>query len=303
MISLLRQFIQGGYLFCGLVLGLPLFYLFQKAMAGFLSWDWGTSLKPILLLLVHSLAVTALVTILAVSLGLIFAFLVVKTDLPGKKFWEVALVLPLSIPTYIGAIVYTTLLAPRGMVYQWLGKDLWNIYGADGVVFVLTLFTFPYSFLICRSQLKRIGPLWEEAAFDLGKGKAATLWHVVIPLCSPALLSSALLISLYVLADFGAIALLRFNTFTTAIFYQLDSFNQEKAGLLGLVLLLLAFLIIHCRDQLLKRTDYTSLIGNIPHPALYALGKYKGLALLFMGLCLLCFSDHSTADSVLSYLE
>ena len=220
-------------------------------------------------------------------MGLILAFLVVKTDLPGKKFWHVAMALPLSIPTYIGAIVYTTLLAPHGMVYQWLGRDLWNIYGADGAIFVLTLFTFPYSFLICSSQLKKMGTLWEDAAFDLGKGKRTVICRVLIPLCLPALLSSALLIGLYVLADFGAIALLRFNTFTTAIFYQLDSFERDKASLLGLILLSLALVMTHCRDQFLKKTDYASLGEKTPHPSLYPLGKYKGPALLLLGSCLL----------------
>ena len=287
MISLQRQLIQGGYVLGGLILAFPLFYLFSKALNAGLPWDWGTSFKPILLLFINSLAITVLVTVLSVSLGLILAFLVVKTDLPGKKFWQVAMALPLSIPTYIGAVVYTTLLAPHGMVYQWLGKDLWNIYGADGVIFVLTLFTFPYSFLICCSQFKKMGTLWEEAAFDLGKGKRTVICRILIPLCRPALLSSGLLIGLYVLADFGAITLLRFNTFTTVIFYQLDSFDREKASFLGLILLFLALMMIHCRDQLLKKTDYASLGETLPRPSLYCLGKYKGPALLLLGTCLL----------------
>ena len=275
------------WLLSSFLLSFPLVYLFQQAI-------WGSSFsslfkKQIFVLFVNSLVVTTAVAILSVGLGFILAFLIVKTDLPYKRFWKVAFVLPLSIPTYLGAIVYTSLLAPRGTVNQWLGADLWNIYGLDGVIFVLTLFTFPYSFLICSSQLQNMGRTWEEVSFDLGRGRMKTILLVVMGLCRPALLSSALLVSLYVLGDFGAIALLRFNTFTTAIFYQLDSFHSQNAALLGLVLLIPVVIIVSFRDSFFKRKDHQSVVGKNDSLFLYSLGSYKVWALLFLGI-IFCLS-------------
>ena len=228
-----------------------------------------------------------MVAVLSVGLGFFLAFIIVKTDIPYKRFWKMAFVLPLSIPTYLGAIVYTALFAPRGMVYSVLGRDLWNIYGLDGVIFVLTLFTFPYSFLICCAQLKNMGRTWEETAFDLGRGQWNTFLTVVIRLCRPALFSSGLLVGLYVLGDFGAIALLRFNTFTTAIFYQLDSFQSQNAAFLGLVLLIPAVAIVWLRDSFFKRRDHQHLVGKSNQVVIYALGAYKGVVLLFFSVVVL----------------
>ena len=280
-----RRGIQGTLVLATFILSAPLLYLTGTALQEF--FDKSILRGKTILLLVNSLEVAGAVTLLATTLGFVLAFLTVKTDLPGKKYWQIALILPLSIPSYIGAIAYTSLLAPRGLVYDWIGLDLWNIYGKDGVIFVLTVFTFPYSYLICRSRLKELGTTWEESAFDLGKTPLTTLSKVVIPLCLPALTSSALLIGLYVLADFGSIALLRYNTFTTAIFYQLENFHQQNASILGLLLLSTTSLIIYGRDWFLKRHRHETEKKKTGQPYLYPLGWYKWPGLLLLAATLL----------------
>ena len=279
---------QVGHLAAAVLLGFPILYLLQQATLHLLGGESSVQGGKLLALLLNTLAISGLISFLAMALGFALAFLVAKTDLPGKKFWQVAFVLPLSIPSYVAAIAYTSLLAPKGALYQWSGVELWNIYGADGVIFILTLSTFPYSFLICRSQLKKMSGTWEDMAHDLGHSKLTTLFTVIIPLCRPALLSSVLLTALYVLTDFGAIALLRYNTFTTAIFYQLDSFDRESAALLGLVLLLLVLGIVHGRDALLGKTRYQSLDARNAKPVSHSLGPYKGVALFFVAMVAIC---------------
>ena len=279
--------LQGSYFAAGLILALPIFYLLRQAAisAPWTAWPFH---HLMLTLLLNSLSICLLVTCLAVTLGFALAFLVAKTNLPGKGFWQVALVLPLSIPSYVHAIAYISLLSPRGMIYEWLGWSPWNVYGADGVVLILTLSTFPYSFLICRSQLKKIPSTWDETAWDLGKTRWQSIIRVIIPMCRPALLSSTLLISLYVLADFAAVALLRHSTFTTAIFYHLDSFDRGRASLLGLVLLSIAMLMIAARDRWLRGKDHQSIISNSDQPSLYPLSRSaQTVALGLLSLCLL----------------
>ena len=274
--------IQLAFLALTIILSSPLLFLSSTALQGLFSLDENVLRGQTLTLLFNSIAVAGAVTTLGTSLGFVLAFLTVKTDLPGKKYWQVALILPMCIPSYIGAIAYTSLLAPRGLVYDWIGQDLWNIYGRDGVIFVLTLFTFPYSYLICLSRLKELGSTWEESALDLGKNVRMTLLKVVIPLCRPALASSALLIALYALADFGSIALLRYNTFTTSIFYQLESFHQQRASLMGFILLSLTCLMVYGRDRFILRTHHETSKKKTGKPYLYPLERYKWPCLFFL---------------------
>ncbi|MCY4644457.1 MAG: iron ABC transporter permease [Bacteriovoracales bacterium] len=296
----LSRWVGGGYSAAALLFSLPLFSILQKAFSALGVWDFGSFQKHLFTLLFNSFTIVAVTTTLSVSIGFLLAFLVVKTDLPGKRFWEVVFVLPLGIPSYIGAIAYISLLAPKAILSDWLGRELWNIYGADGVIFILTLFTFPYSFLICRSQLKKMGAHLEESAFDLGADRFRTIMGVFIPLCRPALFSSALLAGLYVLADFGTIALLRFNTLTTAVFYQLNSFHRENAALLGLFLFLLALAGVCLRDYLLEKNHHESLTGKTEAVFVYPLGSVaRALALVFAGL--LFFLSVALPLATLSY--
>lgn len=277
-----KLLVRTFFLALAFLLSIPLLSIIAPGLKGFFSSIHILKTQTFTLL-INSLTVTIAVTILATVLGFILAFLTVKTDLPGKKYWQIALVLPLSVPSYIGAIAYISLLAPRGLIYNWIGVDLWNIYGRDGVIFVLTLSTFSYSYLICRFRFKELGTQWEESALDLGQSPFTTLIKVMTPLCLPALANAALLIGLYTLADFGSLALLRHNTFTTAIFYQLETFDWQNAALLGFILLGITFLIVYSRDRLLIRGyGYRETWKKKKQPYLYSLGWFRWPSFLFL---------------------
>ena len=115
----------------------PVLYVFVRGLQGGAA-SWMRLLDTrIPILLQRSLGLTLVVTILGVVLGVSSAWLVVRTDLPGKRTWQWLLALPMVIPPYIGAITYIILFGPRG----WVRVPMFSIYSFSGVALVLTTFT------------------------------------------------------------------------------------------------------------------------------------------------------------------
>lgn len=212
-------------------------------------------------LLVRTALLAVLVAGTAVAVGVPLAWLTVRTDLPLRRVWAVALALPLAIPSFIGGYAFVAALGPKGLVQGWLeplGVDrLPPIYGLFGAWLVLSLFTYPYVFLTVRAALRRLDPALEEASRSLGRGERRTFLEIVVPQLRPAIASGALLAALYALSDFGAVSLLRFNSFTRAIFLQYKaSFDRTPAAVLSLMLVLLTGIILAAELRTRGRAEY-----------------------------------------------
>src|SRR5690606_41576368 len=111
-----------------------------------------------------------------------------------------------------------------GILQRWLDalvvESLPPFYVCAGACLVLTLFTSPYVLLTVRAAMRRLDPSLEEVSRTLGQGKLTTFVRVVLPQLRPSIVAGSLLVSLYTLSDFGAVSLLRYNSFTRAIFVQ-----------------------------------------------------------------------------------
>ena len=265
-------------------LAVPLVYVLTLGLrAG--GQRWASLLDTrIPTLLQRSLGLMGVVTALAVAIGATVAWLVVRSDLPGRKTWALLLSLPMVIPPYVGAMTYIVILGPRGWIRDWLGQTVINIYSFTGVALVLVAFTFPYVYLIAASSLRRMSRSYEEAAMAAGLGPLGVLWRVTFPMLRPAMGAGALLVALYVLSDFGAVSMLRYSTFTTAIFYQIGSFDQVSAAILSVVLVVLTLIILWLENGSRSRMRFYTTKGSGQQPATVALGKAKWLAVLFTSL-------------------
>jgi iron(III) transport system permease protein len=189
------------------------------------------------------LAVT--VTAASLLIGVPLAWLTVRSDLPARRFFAVATALPLVIPTYVGAYAILASFAPGGLIESWLGVRPPSPYGFVGAFAALTLFTYPYVLLTCQAALRGIDPALEEASRSLGRGPVATFLRVTLPQLRPAAAAGGLLVSLYVLSDFGAVSMLRYSTFTRALYTQFRSaFDRAPAAVLGLVLVALTLVVL-----------------------------------------------------------
>lgn len=272
---------------------LPLAYLLIRA-SGAGAAAFASVLRPrSLQVMANSIVLTIVVTSMASVIGVPLAWLTVRTDLPGRRVWTVLASLPLVIPSYVGAFALVAFLGPRGMLQEWLAplgvERLPEIYGFAGAAYTLTLFTYPYLLLSVRAGLQRLDPSIEEASRSLGLGRRRTFWQVTLPNLRPAIAAGALLVALYTLSDFGAVSLLRFTSFTRAIYisYQ-SSFDRSLAAVFSLVLVGLTVLILIAEQRSQSRARYYRLgAGAGRKPQLIALGGWKWPALAFCVLIVL----------------
>ena len=214
---------------------LPAAYLFV-VVAGDLGDALVTALTSRTAAIVaRTLALTAAVTAAAIALALPLGWLTVRTDLPGRRVWAVLCTLPLVIPSYVGAYLFVAALGPNGMLQDALGvESLPSIYGFPGAWLVLSLFTYPLILIPLRGALKRIDPQLEDAARAMGRGPVEVFRSVVMPQLWPVLAAGGLLVSLYVVSDFGAVSLLRFDSFTREIYVAYrSSFDRTAAAASG----------------------------------------------------------------------
>jgi iron(III) transport system permease protein len=227
------------------------------------------------------------VTLVSIVVGVLLAWLTVRTDLPGRKFWAVATVLPLALPSYIGAFTLVAAFGPRGMLQSWLEplgvERLPSIYGFPGALLALTLFTYPYVLLSVRAGLRGLDPSLEEAARTLGRTPLRVFWEITLPHLRPSILAGGLLVALYTLSDFGAVSLLRFNSFTRAIYIQYGaSLDRSGAAVLALLLVGLTLLILLAEARMRgKARHYQSSSGTVRQSSLIKLGAWRLLALAF----------------------
>lgn len=269
----------------------PLAYLVIRAS------DVGPRITNILIssrtleIFANSAILVLIVTALSAIIAVIAAFLTVKTDLPGKKFWSVILTLPLAVPSFVGSFALIATFAPKGSALQNLlaplGIDvLPSIYGWPGAILTLTLFSYPYVFLTTRSSLRGMDPAIEEVSRSLGHNIRSTLRHVTLPHLYPSIAAGSLLVAFYALSDFGTPGLMRFDSFTRMIYveYQLG-FDRSSAAVLSLLLITLVAVILFFEHRIRSKASYYSIgPGTKRQPVTLNLGRWKWVAFAFCGM-------------------
>lgn len=238
----------------------------------------------------NSAALAAAVTLAAIIIGVALAWLTVRTDLPGRRVWAVLTVLPLVIPSYVGAFTLVSALGPKGLAQSWLEplgiERLPSIYGFVGAFLAMTLFTYPYVLLSVRAALRGLDPCLEEAARNMGRSPFQVFREITLPHLRPSILAGGLLVALYTLSDFGAVSMLRFDTFTRAIYLQYTaSFDRSVAAVLSLLLIALTIAILGFEVKMRGRARYyRSSSGTVRPPRPLKLGRWRWPALAFCTL-------------------
>ncbi|RMH19829.1 MAG: iron ABC transporter permease [Acidobacteria bacterium] len=268
---------------------LPLIYLVLRAAQNGWRAYLGAIWTPLVgALVLRTVALAAGVVALAVLLALAVAWLVARTDLPGRRLWAVLGALPLVLPSYVAALVLVTALGPRGHLQQLLeplGVERLPAlaYGYPGALLALALFTFPYVYLPVLAALRDLDPALEESARALGAGPWRSFFTVVLPQLKPALYGGGLIVALYVFSDFGAVSITRYNTFTLAIYNAYRGlFDRTTAAALATVLVLLTVVLIAAEGRLAAGLRPSRQRPSRPAPRL-ALGAWRWPALVLVG--------------------
>jgi len=215
---------------------------------------------------------------LSIVLGLACAWLVERTDIPFRRTWHVLLAAPLAVPAFVNS-------------YGWVSLTH-NVEGFAGATLIVTLSYFPLVYLPVAAALRGLDPALEEAAYSLNCNQWRTFWRVVVPQLRPAILGGALLVGLHMLAEFGALQMLRFPTFTTAIYDQYrSSFNGPAANMLASVLVLCCLVLLLAELRLRGNRSLSRVgrgaarmmnpltLGRLTVPALLGLALVVVLAL------------------------
>ena len=202
-------------------------------------------------LLGNTLVLAVGVIVGVVLLGVSLAWLTSLCNFPGRRWLDWALMLPFAVPAYVLAFVMIGILDFAGPLQTtlrgWLGNDfrMVSIRSTGGVIFVLVLVFYPYVYMLARGAFLAQGRGLMEAARILGHSPWQAFWRVALPMARPAIGAGAALAVMETLADFGAVSVFNYDTFTTAIyktwygFYSLQTATQLASLLLLFVLLAL----------------------------------------------------------------
>lgn len=211
---------------------LPLLYVALKAwQAGWheafrLLWRpfvWGL-LRNTLMLMVG-------VTVACLIVGLALAWLLERSDLPGRRLWGVVLCLPFAVPSFVSSFTWVSLSS--------------DFEGLGGAILVMALSKYPLVFLPVAATLRNLDTSLEESARTLGCSRWGVFFKVTLPLLWPSMIGGALLIALHMLVEFGALSILGLQTFTTAIYQQFElEFSNANAAMLSAVLLALCLAML-----------------------------------------------------------
>ncbi|MFR9753438.1 ABC transporter permease [Nocardia sp. 004] len=191
---------------------------------------------------------------ICVALGIGLAWVVERTDVPGKSWWGPIFAAPLAVPAFVNS-------------YAWI-SIFPTMHGLGAGVVISTMSYFPLAYLPAAATLRRLDPAVEESARALGSGPVAVFTRIVLPQLRLAILGGGLLIALHLLAEYGAFAMIRFDTFTTAIFEQYQSSFAGSAGsMLAGVLVLCCLALLGAEAGLRGRARYARLGSGAPRAA------------------------------------
>jgi len=200
------------------------------------------------LLFWNTTALTVSVTILSGLIGFAGAWLTERCDLPARTLWRILLSLPLAMPAFVASFAWKSL----GSEFQ----------GLPGAILILTMESFPLIYLPVAAALRGMDPAMEEVSRSLGRDARYTFFAVVLPRALPALGGGALLVAAHMLSEFGALALLRVQTLTTAIFQQYElQFDNATGAVLSAMLMLLCLPVV-LGELRLRRSRRFSRVGR-----------------------------------------
>lgn len=272
-------------------------YHWQRIMA--------SPLTPALLVkpLLHSLAIAIGVVLVALPLGSLLAWLVVRTDLPLKKLMGNLSIIPYVMPSWVMALAWFTVFknsriggAPGFLESIGIMVPNWLSYGYIPIVLAMTIHYFPYAFILVSGAIASMDSQLEETGRVLGASQKTVLRKITFPLMLPALGSAFVLIFSKALGTFGTPAILglpvKYYTVATRVYHSIRNGNAGTAYALVIFLVLISSLTIYMNAKVLGvRKKFTTIGGKGTRVKTTKLGRARIPAAIvvftFIGVCIL----------------
>jgi iron(III) transport system permease protein len=229
-------------------------------------------------------------TLIAVAIGLLFSWIVVRTNTPFKGIIATASMLPLFAPPLVAGVAWSILGSPKtgliNTIFKWAGLGLHiDLYSLSGLVFVFGIYYAPYVYMFTASALRNMDPSLEEAAEISGASAFWTLFTVTFPLIMPAIVSGMLLSFIVMLGIYGVPAVLgapsNINVLTTYIF-KLTNWSPplyNTAAAVAIILMVVTGCLVFLQQKVLSGRSYTTVAGKAFRPRNLDLGPWRWLTL------------------------
>ena len=248
----------------------------------------------------NSLVIALGTTVFSTVIGVFFAWLIARTDLPFKRLMKAMFMVPFMLPSFICAMAWKVLLSPRAGYINKLFMALFHLDSAPidimslgGIIAIETMYLFPFVFLQVSGALERMDPTLEESARISGAGLLTITSKITLPLVMPSIAAGALLVCLYSLAHFGVPAILGTEkgiyNIPTKIYERIyasgGSFEAIRTGtILSAILVISAALILKIQNSLLKKGRFQIIAGKSMRPVVL---KLRGLKVPMLTISIL----------------
>lgn len=246
--------------------------------------------------LTNTVGIAVMATVMAVAIGFTLAWILTRTNVPGRAQLERLMELPYYMTPLVGALAWSVLAAPKSgffnQVYQYAGGsgDLFNVYSMFGIAWIMALFEGTVAFVMIAASMKSMDPALEESARVMGAGKLRTALTVTLPLVMPGVLGATLFVFAEMLGSFAAALVIgipaRIYVITTAIWDSTLSFPPDygRAAAMGLALFVVMFGMLTFYRWMVSRGSFATITGKAFRPRPMDMGR---LAWIFLGVCLL----------------
>ena len=238
-------------------------------------------------------------TVLAVTIGLAFSWIVVRTNTPFKGFIAAASMVPLFVPPLVAGVAWGILGSPKtgllNTVFKWIGID-WRVdfYSMSGLIIVFGIYYAPYVYMFTASALRNMDPSLEEASEVSGASAFTTIFTITFPLIAPAILAGSLLSFVVMLGIYGVPAALgapaNINVLTTYIF-RLTAWSPplyNTAAAVAILLMIVTAILVWAQQRILSGKSFATVAGKAFRPRSLDLGPWRwftfGLASLYLAI-------------------
>ncbi|MFN8525282.1 MAG: iron ABC transporter permease [Chloroflexota bacterium] len=245
----------------------------------------------------NTLYIAVVGTAAAVLFGLILAWIINRTNVPGARVFEQLIIMPFYITPLVGALAWSALASPRSGFVNKLWQSLtgvdWplvNVNTPGGIIWVMALYEGTVAFMIISAAMKSMDPSLEESSQVLGAGKFSTAFRITAPLLKPAILGAAAFVFAEMVGSFAVVAILgapvRFHVVTTGIYLMLTGSqpNYPAAAAMGISLFAFTGLAIWLYGKMLRGRDYATITGKAFRPRKMDMRRWRPV---LFGICAL----------------
>ena len=245
-------------------------------------------------ILLNTVLVSLAATVMAMVFGFVMAWILSRTDVPGRRTFEQLMAIPYYVTPLLGAFAWSLLGAPEsGFINQ-----VWRALGGEdhlidmatplGIAWVMALFEGSVAFVMIGAVMKSMDPALEEASQMTGAGRLRTMLKVTLPLVAPGVLGAAIFVFAEMLGSFSAALVLgmpnRFYVVTTAIYQFVSQYPPRLplAAAMGVSLFAVMFVMLYLYRLVIAGRSYVTITGKAFRPRVMEVGRLRWVLL---GLC------------------